>query len=116
MGHRPFVPINLPVGHKEEVFIEQLSVDPFQRQSLLASLSDESEDSIGCTHLTHLAIFGSSTIPVPLRPVSGITLSIWLLWELRRLEGLPLVGDPAFARIKRLVCSRSPVRFLLPLR
>lgn len=34
------------------------------------------------------------------------------LYQLRRHEGLPLVGDPAFARIKRLVCSRSPVRFL----
>jgi hypothetical protein len=25
-------------------------------------------------------------LPVPLRRVSGITLSIWLLWELRRPE------------------------------
>jgi hypothetical protein len=82
---------------------------------LVHSLSAADTAHVGCTHLTHLALFGSSTIPVPLRHVPGITLSIWLLWELRRHEGLPLVGDPAFARIERLVCSRSPVRFLLPL-
>jgi hypothetical protein len=28
-------------------------------------------------------------VPVSLRPVSGITLSIWLLWQLRCHEGLP---------------------------
>lgn len=56
------------------------------------ALSDESEDRAGCTHLTHLTIVGSSTISVPLRPVSGIPLSMWLLWELRRHEGHPLVG------------------------
>ena len=77
-------------------------------------LFDESEDSVGCTHLTHLSIFGYSTIPVPLCHVPGVTLSIWLLWELRRHEVSHLLGDPAFAPVERVVCCRSPVRFLPP--
>ena len=67
MRHGAFDAIDLPVGHQIEVFVEQQSVDPFYWQSPFASLTDESEDSVGSSHLAYLLSgFSSVTYPAPL--------------------------------------------------
>src|SRR5215469_10574088 len=68
----------------------------FQQSSYRSVRSFSAADAahVGCTHLTHLSICDSSAIPVPLRRVSGVTLSIWLLWELRCQQGRPCQAIP----------------------
>ena len=94
MRHSAFVPINLPVGQEEEVLIEQQFVDPFQGQSSFASLTNESKDSFGCSHLTYLPIwFLIDTYPAFL--YQGKALVSFQRLPLRLcLLALPTMGVP----------------------
>ena len=67
----------------------------------------------GFTHLTYLPIC-SSLIPVPLRLVSGITLSIPATMGTPSPWGSRPVGDPTFAQTRRLVRLGAPFFSFLP--
>jgi hypothetical protein len=68
MCHRTFVRLNFSIGHEVEISVEQESVDPFHRQSLFASFTDEFKESIGFPHHAYLPSLSlTDTYPASLR-------------------------------------------------
>ncbi|HMB08017.1 MAG TPA: recombinase family protein, partial [Isosphaeraceae bacterium] len=58
--HRAIVGIEPRIGAKIQVALEQQSIDPFQWQSALPSISNDVQSCFGCTHHAYLAICTSS--------------------------------------------------------
>jgi hypothetical protein len=82
--------IDFAIGFEVQVSVEQLSVDPFERQTLFASLMNQFQVNVGVLHCAYLSLVKLyDTSPallyqgnalayfrrLPLRPVNGATVS-----------------------------------------
>jgi hypothetical protein len=79
---RSGVTVNLAVGPEEQLRVEQMFVDTFQREPSGPSLLMDGQDGVGSAHHTHLHVC-SSDPPGPLRRVGGFP-AFGLLRSLRR--------------------------------
>jgi hypothetical protein len=59
-SHRTVVAVDLPVGDQVQLWVEQTSVETFQRQTSPAAFTDDPQYGFGVSHLAYL------TIPVDL--------------------------------------------------
>jgi hypothetical protein len=53
--HRSFVGVDAPVGQQVQLRVEQLSIDPFQRQAAPAAFTEDIQDRFGALHYAYLA-------------------------------------------------------------
>jgi hypothetical protein len=53
--HRPLVGVDAPVGQQIQLRVEQLSIDPFQRQTLPAAFTEDIQNRFGVLHYAYLA-------------------------------------------------------------
>ena len=69
-GHRPGVGRQPGVGPQVQVWVVELSVEVSQRPPALAAISDDTQDSVGSTHLAPLSAIGIPS-PAALAHVNG---------------------------------------------
>ena len=54
--HRSFVGVDASVGQQIQLRVEQLSIDPFQRQTVPAAFTEDIQDRFGVLHYAYLAV------------------------------------------------------------
>src|SRR5262249_30734557 len=81
---RPVVAGDLAVGEQVQVPVVQQAIDPLQRQSALAAVADDPQDSLGAPHLASLHWWGSVAPALPARaegrlwpPFGGCPFALW---------------------------------------
>lgn len=52
--HRSAVGVDAPVGHQEQLFAEQLPIQPFQRQTASAPVAQDTEHCVSALHFAYL--------------------------------------------------------------
>jgi hypothetical protein len=74
--HRALVGVDAPVGQQIQLRVEQLSIQLVTRQPSLAALTQDTQHRLGALHSAYLPVLSVSESPAPLRPVSGVTVSL----------------------------------------
>ena len=64
-GHRSLVGVDAPIGQQVQLRVEQLSIDPFQRQAAPAAFTEDIQDRFGVLHYAYLAALGRPATCAP---------------------------------------------------